>query len=92
MFLIYPFNPGITSIFKGGNESNIDNYSSISVLPCFPKMLEKIMYNRVYKHLNENNLFYIKQFVFQKAHSTEHAIIQPVDEINSSFFYIGSFY
>ena len=58
MFLIFPFNRGITSIFNGGNESNLDNYRYISVLPCFSKMLEKIMHKN--KHLNENNLFYIK--------------------------------
>ena len=43
------------------------------------------MYNHVYRHLNENNLLYKKLFGFQKAHSTEHAIIQLVDQINSSF-------
>ena len=37
------------------------------------------MYNRVYKHPNEN------QFGFQKAHSTEHATIQLVDRISNSF-------
>ena len=72
-------------IFKGGNEWGIGNYRPISVLPCFSKMLEKMMYNRVYKHLNENNLLYKKHLGFQKVHSTEHVIIQLVDQINSNF-------
>ena len=94
MFLIFPFN-GVFSqtnqklnelpIFKGGNEWGIGNYRPISVLPCFSKMLEKMMCNRVYKHLNENDLLYKKQLGLQKAHSTEDAIIQLVDQINSSF-------
>ena len=39
---------------------------------------------------------YPKQFGFQKSHSTEHAILQPIDQINSSFekksFYIRHLY
>ena len=30
-------------------------------------------------------MLYPKQFGFQKSHSTEHAIIQLIDQINSSF-------
>ena len=46
----------VISIFKRGNKWDIDNYRAISVLPCFSKMLWKILYNHVCKHLNENNL------------------------------------
>ena len=48
-------------------------------------MFEKLMYNPVFKHLNEKNLLYKKQFGFQKTPSTEHDIIQLVDQINSNF-------
>ena len=61
------------------------NYQAISVLPCFSKMLERIMHNRLYKCLTENNLLYCKQFGFQKGHSPEHAILQLVEQINQSF-------
>ena len=37
----------VTPIYKADNSSNISNYRSISVLPCFSKMLERIMYNRL---------------------------------------------
>ena len=43
------------------------------------------MHNRLYKHLSENNLLYKKQFGFQQKHSTEHAIIQLIDQINKNF-------
>ena len=43
------------------------------------------MYNRLYKYLTDNNILYKKQFGFQTRHSTEHAIIQLVDQINSNF-------
>ena len=61
------------------------NYRPISVLPCFSKILERIIYNRLYKYLTDNNILYKKQFGFQTRHSTEHAIIQLVDQINSNF-------
>jgi len=43
------------------------------------------MYNRVYHHLTENKLLFNKQFGFQRGHSTEHAILHLVDELNKSF-------
>ena len=43
------------------------------------------MYNRLYKYLIDNNILYKKQFGFKTGHSTEHAIIQLVDQINSNF-------
>ena len=50
----------ITYIYKGYKE-NIVNYRSISVLPCFSKILERIMYHRLYLYLTENNLLCNKQ-------------------------------
>ena len=75
----------ITPIFKGGDTSILGNYRPISVLPIFSKILERIMYNRVYSYLNTNSLFFQKQFGFQKNTSTEHAIMQLVDDITKAF-------
>ena len=43
------------------------------------------MYKRLSNHLSEHNLLYQKQFGFQQGHSTEHAIIQLIDQINDTF-------
>ena len=43
------------------------------------------MYNRLYKFLVESNILYQKQFGFQNAHSTEHAILQLVNQITEAF-------
>ena len=75
----------ITPIFKSGEQTCVSNYRPISVLPCFSKILERIMYNRLYHHLIENNLLYHKQFGFQKNNSTEHAILELVDQLCNSF-------
>ena len=85
----------VTPVFKGGDEKDLGNYRPISVLPCFSKILERIMYSRLYNHLIKNNILYSKQFGSQKGHSTEHAIIQLIDQINNNFenseFTIGVF-
>ena len=42
------------------------------------------MYNCLYNFLLENNILYQKQFGFQNAHSTEHAILQLVNQITEA--------
>ena len=44
-------------------------------------MLEKNLFKCLYKHLLDNNILYKKQIGFQEYHSTNHAIIQLVDQI-----------
>ena len=76
----------VTLVFKSGDTSLMTNYKPISVLPCFSKMLERIMYNSLYKYLTENNLLYSKQFGFQKGRFPEHAILRLLERINQIFW------
>ena len=75
----------VTPVFKGGDSADLSNYRPISVLPCFSKILERLMYNRLCKHLSNSKILYPKQFGFQKGHSTDHALLQLVDQIYESF-------
>ena len=75
----------VITIYKTSDENDFGNKILETVLPCFSKMLKRIMYKRLYNHLSQNHMLYTKQFGFQKSHSTEHAIIQLIDQINSSF-------
>ena len=75
----------VSPIFKGGNNLQAENYRPISVLPVFSKILEKIMYNRVYNYFVENKLLFPKQSGFQINTSTEHAILELVRNITKSF-------
>ena len=75
----------VTPVFKAGEVTDVSNYRPISVLPCFSKILERIMYNRLFSYLDKNDILYNKQFGFQKANSTDHAIIQLIDQLVKSF-------
>ena len=72
-------------IYKADNGNHVRNYRSISELPCFSKMLEQIMYNRLHKNLKNQNILYNKQFGFQTSYYTDHSIAQLVDQIYKAF-------
>ena len=43
---------------KNGKKTIASNYRPIPVLPCFSKILERIMYNRFYSYLTGNNILF----------------------------------
>ena len=75
----------VTTIYKAGDSSDLSNYRPISVLPCFSKILKRIIYNRVYTYLQKYKILCYKQFEFQAGHCTNHAIIQLLDQIYENF-------
>ena len=85
----------VTPIFKKGEKSGISNYRPISVLPCFSKILKRIMYNRLYDYFSTNSILFNEQFGFQAGHSTEHALLELIDQICDSFndknYFLGTF-
>ena len=57
------------------------NYRPVSVLPVFCKILERLLYNRVISHTNDNKSLHEFQFGFQKGKSTHLAIMILVDKV-----------
>ena len=45
----------VIPLFKVGDPANISNYRPILVFPCFSNMLERIMYNCLYKYPTTEN-------------------------------------
>ena len=43
-------------VYKKGDKHLFSNYRPITLLPCFSKILEKVVCNRIINHLNQNNL------------------------------------
>ena len=56
----------VTPIFKSGDKDNVSNYSPVSILHVFSKVLERIMYNRVYNHLDSKGLYMKNNLVFKE--------------------------
>ena len=52
-----------------------ENYRPVSLLPAFSKILEKIMFNKVFNFLNKYDSLYKHQYGFRPKHSTTHPII-----------------
>ena len=72
----------VTNI-QGSDNNDLTNYRPISVLSCFSKIHERIMYNRLSSYVSEEKILYSKQFDFQSGYSTEHAILQLASQIMS---------
>ena len=56
----------------------------MSVLPAFSKILERVMYNRLLRFLNNHNILSDNQYGFRKHHSTTYALACLYDKIFSS--------
>ena len=71
-------------IFKKGSRLLVSNFRPISLLSNLNKILEKIMYSRLYNFITKHNLFYNLQFGFRSEHSTNHALVDIVEEVRKS--------
>ena len=47
----------VLPMFKTGDTAHISNCHSISVIPCFSKVIEQVMYNRLYKYLTDQKCY-----------------------------------
>ena len=74
----------VIPIFKKGQRDDISNYRPISLLSVFNKIIETIVYNRLIKFIEKNELLFSNQFGFRTSHSTTHAIILIVDKIQKA--------
>ena len=74
----------IIPIFKDGDEAEPGNYRPISLLSVFNRLFEKTMYNRLKSFFSKHCLFYQPQYGFRNQRSTEHAILDIVNKIQSN--------
>ena len=71
----------VIPFYKGDNKRLLNNYRSISFLPAFSKILERLMNKRLLDVLNKNEILVKNQFGFREKHSTYMAILDLVDKI-----------
>ena len=71
----------IVPLFKKNNPEYIENYRPVALISIFAKLLEKLMYNRLYDFLTIQNILIPVQFGFRKNHSTSLSVINFSDYI-----------
>ena len=74
----------VIPVFKKDSQLECCNYQPISLLSNIDKIIEKLMYSRVIKFLDNCNSIYPLQFGFRKNHSTNDALINITENIRSS--------
>ena len=74
----------VVPIFKSGDPSLLTNYRPISVISCFSKVFERIVYDYLFDFICTNNILYDYQFGFRPGHSTQQAIITLINKIIKS--------
>ena len=65
----------VIPLHKKGNAEDPNNYRPISILSCFSKIFETILYSRLIKFLDKHRVIQPTQYGFQKSVSTKHAMI-----------------
>ena len=71
----------VIPIRKKDSNLHYSNYRPILLLSNLDKILEKLMYIRIFKFFNNNNLFYPLQFGFRQNCSTAHSLISLAETI-----------
>ena len=71
----------VIPIYKSKDKQMLNNYRPISLLPIFSKILEKVIYQRLFNFLNSNNALFSSQYGFRKNHSTINAVTELVSHV-----------
>ena len=71
-------------IHKSGSLSETSNFRPISIVPAFPKVVEKVVQRQLYSFMAQNNLFSSSQHGFRSNHSTETALLTVSEHILSA--------
>ena len=74
----------VVPVFKKGSKVDYSNYRPIYLLSNIEKILEKLMYKRLYTFLNNNNIIYNLQFRFRQQNSTSHSFMNIIEKITKA--------
>ena len=71
----------VIPVFKKGSQTCVSSYRPISLLSCFNRLLEKLMYKRLFNFLDNKKILFDNQFGFRTKHSTTQATLLIIDKI-----------
>ena len=74
----------VTPIYKKDDAEEFSNYRPVSILPCFSKILERLVFNRCIQYIDTHNILNKQQYDFRANHSTYMAVMQLIDKINNA--------
>ena len=74
----------VIALFKKGDPQSCNNYRPISLLSNLSKIIEKLLYQRLYSFLEQHNCLFNYQFGFRNHHSTNHALISITEKIRKA--------
>ena len=85
----------VKPLYKKGVNTDLSKYRPISLLTSFSKIIEKIIYKRMYNYLINNNILVNDQFGFREKLSTEMATYTLINNVLSSLdkkFLVGGIF
>ena len=71
----------IIPIYRKGSKLERSNYRPISLLSNIDKILERLIYKRLYNFLEKKEIIFSLQFGFRQKYSITHALIHLTDKI-----------
>ena len=74
----------VIPIYKADSRMLASNYRPISLLPIIGKLFEKIIFKRISSFVTKYNILFRRQYGFQNAKSTEHAVLDIQENILNS--------
>ncbi|KAG6440382.1 hypothetical protein O3G_MSEX001260 [Manduca sexta] len=64
----------VKPIFKNGDETSLNNYRPVALIPIFAKIIEKAIHSRLYNFLENKNILVEEQKGFRRSKSINAAI------------------
>ena len=68
----------VVPIYKSGDKRNPSNYRPISLLTCFSKIFEKLIFTRINSFICKHSILAPSQYGFRKGCSTIHAVTEVI--------------
>ena len=75
----------IIPLHKKNCELELGNYRGISLIESFGKILEKLVYNRLYSYLEKNKLIYDLQYGFRKRLGVDICLVNLLNRLSEAF-------
>ena len=75
----------VIPVYKNkGTKHNYGNYRPISLLPIISKIIERLIYNKVFDFLVRYDILFESQYGFRTGHNTTHAALDFVGSIEKA--------